>query len=267
MIYLNNVKVINKTRFSTFALVLCWVIFASVGYSQDGWIIDKSYKDEQGRSIVELKHSDGSTRKETTTFFSDDPDKEETITIEQIDRFRINSVTFTRMNKKSETTYYKKETFDSNKKISEGIEWHLKELPGFIHLVRGIKIVKEYDPVSEKWEEKNPIYSIYWITEGLDILKTDEWKNERLMVECPPNPNSNYEGYVTGTNKYYFVSRVCNAAFHAGRISFEKGGILTLEFTKEINYVGSTQNGVESQSLPQEYVVKNNKWNSFVFVD
>lgn len=80
---------------------------------------------------------------------------------------------------------------------------------------------------------------------------------ERYLFTCPPNGT---ESSIWGTDIYTNDSSVCNAAVHAGLITYVSGGAATIEIRPgEEQYVGSTRNGVTSSSYPS--------WSqSFVFV-
>lgn len=67
-----------------------------------------------------------------------------------------------------------------------------------------------------------------------------------IEVICPPGGSA---GYVWGTNVYSDHSSVCTAGVHAGRITFESGGVLRVVLINgRSRYVGSTRNGVTSSS-------------------
>ena len=70
--------------------------------------------------------------------------------------------------------------------------------------------------------------------------------NTRITVLCPPNPERT-QGGVWGTDVYTDDSAICPAAVHAGRIGFERGGTVTIEFRAgQEEYEGSARNGVPS---------------------
>jgi hypothetical protein len=66
--------------------------------------------------------------------------------------------------------------------------------------------------------------------------------------ECPPD---GIEDSIWGTDIYTDDSSVCNAAVHAGVITYEEGGTVTivLEGPQE-SYVGTERNGVTSLDYP-----------------
>ena len=75
--------------------------------------------------------------------------------------------------------------------------------------------------------------------------------------ECPPDGS---ESAIWGNDIYTADSSICTAAVHAGVITFEKGGTVTIEFRPGRQIYGSTErNGVTSHTFG-EYP------RSFVFV-
>lgn len=69
---------------------------------------------------------------------------------------------------------------------------------------------------------------------------------QRLAVACPPGEPSR----VWGTDLYTDDSSVCTAALHAGLISADRGGVVTLVVAAgAASYAGSTRHGVASQSF------------------
>jgi hypothetical protein len=68
---------------------------------------------------------------------------------------------------------------------------------------------------------------------------------EKLTVTCPAG--GTLDARVLGSEVYAEDSSVCAAAVHAGKITPESGGKVTLEvISGQARYVGSTRNGVES---------------------
>lgn len=66
--------------------------------------------------------------------------------------------------------------------------------------------------------------------------------------ECPPD---GVEDTVWGTDVYTDDSSVCNAAVHAGLISLDEGGTVTIVIEgPQDAYTGSEQNGVTSSDYP-----------------
>jgi hypothetical protein len=73
-------------------------------------------------------------------------------------------------------------------------------------------------------------------------------KGSQFSFECPPggDPKS-----IWGTDIYIEGSSICTAAVHAGAITLEDGGIVTIEILPgEMSYPGSTRNGVTSETFP-----------------
>ena len=66
--------------------------------------------------------------------------------------------------------------------------------------------------------------------------------------ECPPD---GVVGSVWGTDIYTDDSSVCNAAVHAGLITYEDGGTVTIVIEgPQDSYTGSEQNGVTTSDYP-----------------
>lgn len=69
-----------------------------------------------------------------------------------------------------------------------------------------------------------------------------------VAFDCPANPLREGAGSVWGTDVYTDDSAVCVAAVHAGRISFDRGGRVTVEIRDgQASYRGTTAKDVESQ--------------------
>jgi hypothetical protein len=70
-------------------------------------------------------------------------------------------------------------------------------------------------------------------------------EGEKIRVHCTPGCRD--KGPVTGTGIYTVDSRVCRTAIHAGVITNEAGGELTVEFTNGASaFSGTEANGVTS---------------------
>ena len=73
-------------------------------------------------------------------------------------------------------------------------------------------------------------------------------------------PSSGKEGAVWGTDIYTLDSSICNAAVHAGKLTMESGGSVTIELRPgESSYNGSTRNGIKSNGYGKyghSFVVK-----------
>ncbi len=69
---------------------------------------------------------------------------------------------------------------------------------------------------------------------------------EQFTYDCPPADESRFDT-VWGTDVYTDDSSVCTAAVHAGAITVEDGGEVTIEIAPgEDSYEASEQNGIES---------------------
>ena len=69
---------------------------------------------------------------------------------------------------------------------------------------------------------------------------------ERSTFTCPANGQA---FPVWGTDIYTDDSSICTAAVHAGRITFARGGTVTIEIRPaQSSYAGSTRNGVSTRS-------------------
>jgi LCCL domain len=67
---------------------------------------------------------------------------------------------------------------------------------------------------------------------------------KRLVFKCPPNGEARS---IWGTDRYTDDSSVCTAGVHAGKISFQRGGTVSVIIRKGASkFVGSTRNGVTS---------------------
>ena len=80
---------------------------------------------------------------------------------------------------------------------------------------------------------------------------------QRVLLACPANGSART---IYGSDVYTDDSSVCTAAVHAGLITFESGGTVTIEIRPgENSYASTTRNGVKSTSY--------GAWRgSFVFV-
>ena len=87
---------------------------------------------------------------------------------------------------------------------------------------------------------------------------TDPWQlnaaehrsevGEDFTYDCPPADESRTDT-VWGTDVYTDDSSVCTAAVHAGAITVEDGGEVTIEIVAgQESYAASEQNGIESSS-------------------
>jgi hypothetical protein len=75
--------------------------------------------------------------------------------------------------------------------------------------------------------------------------------------KCPPG---NKGGTVWGTDIYTLDSSICNAAVHAGKLTADSGGPVTIELRPgESSYKGTTRNGITTNSYGKygnSFVVK-----------
>lgn len=73
-------------------------------------------------------------------------------------------------------------------------------------------------------------------------------------------PSGGKQGTVWGTDIYTLDSSICNAAVHAGKLTTESGGPVTIEIRPgESSYKGTTRNGIKTNDYPkygQSFVVK-----------
>lgn len=97
--------------------------------------------------------------------------------------------------------------------------------------------------------------TITWATQA------DQWRlniGAQLILVCPGG--GNISSRLWGTDVYTNDSSICTAAVHAGIITREAGGVVTIEIRPGANsYVGTTRNGLTSLSY--------GRWNgSFVFI-
>jgi len=95
---------------------------------------------------------------------------------------------------------------------------------------------------------------ISW-TGNAAFVKTDV--GLRYTFECPPDGTP---GTVWGSDAYTADSSVCTAAVHAGKITPEKGGTVTIEFTPGRQMYGATtRNGITTYNYgqyPHSFVFK-----------
>lgn len=93
------------------------------------------------------------------------------------------------------------------------------------------------------------------------------WNTSAAMVSFEPGktykfkcPSSGKESAVWGTDIYTLDSSICNAAVHAGKLTSESGGSVTIELRPgESSYKGTTRNGfktIDYGAYGQSFVVK-----------
>ena len=82
---------------------------------------------------------------------------------------------------------------------------------------------------------------------GASFVKQDN--GLRYSFICPPDGSA---ATVWGSDVYTADSSICTAAVHAGKITLEKGGTVTIEFTGgRQTYGATTRNGISSQNYGQ----------------
>jgi len=70
-------------------------------------------------------------------------------------------------------------------------------------------------------------------------------------LSCPRPPDGTAVS-IWGSDVYTADSSICTAAVHAGKITLEKGGEVTIEFTGGRNaYGATTRNGITSNNFGQ----------------
>jgi hypothetical protein len=88
-----------------------------------------------------------------------------------------------------------------------------------------------------------------WRTRLNDLLDSNGMpfaEGVRLTVACPPGGTA---ATVWGTDVYTDDSSICNAAVHAGLITYAAGGVVTLEVRGAgEQFPGSTRNGVTTSN-------------------
>ena len=72
---------------------------------------------------------------------------------------------------------------------------------------------------------------------------------QQISFRCPPAPGNLKSRLVYGTDDYAFASMICRAAAHAGKLSLEAGGVVTVQINPGVEeLVGSIRNGIETSS-------------------
>jgi hypothetical protein len=83
---------------------------------------------------------------------------------------------------------------------------------------------------------------------SLHAVEHRDQVGEEFTYDCPPADETRIDT-VWGTDVYTDDSSVCTAAVHAGAITVEDGGQVTIEILPgQDSYVASEQNGIESSS-------------------
>jgi hypothetical protein len=95
---------------------------------------------------------------------------------------------------------------------------------------------------------------ITWSTSGATF---DQKAGKTYRFSCPPEGTA---GAVWGSDIYTADSSICTAAVHAGKITLDKGGDVTVEFGPgRKTYGATTRNGITSYNFgeyPQSFVVR-----------
>lgn len=87
---------------------------------------------------------------------------------------------------------------------------------------------------------------ISWTTNAAFVK---EENGLQYTFECPPGGTP---GTVWGSDVYTADSSVCTAAVHAGKITLDKGGVVTIEFTAgRQTYGATTRNGITTFNYGQ----------------
>ncbi|MEK6283868.1 MAG: LCCL domain-containing protein [Acidobacteriota bacterium] len=102
--------------------------------------------------------------------------------------------------------------------------------------------------------EGNDQTPVLWNTPAA-IVSFEPGKTQKLR--CPAGGK---ESSVWGTDTYTLDSSICNAAVHAGKLTLESGGPVTIELRPgESSYKGTTRNGIRTNDYGkygQSFVVK-----------
>ena len=106
-------------------------------------------------------------------------------------------------------------------------------------------------PKNDESDEINPIA---WNTSAA-TFNTDVGKTYKF--QCPENGT---ESAIWGSDIYTADSSICTAAVHAGLITLEGGGVVTIQFRPGRSVYGSTlRNGITSNTFgeyPHSFIVK-----------
>ena len=103
-------------------------------------------------------------------------------------------------------------------------------------------------------KEAEDVIPIIWNTPA-SIITYEAGKTYKF--KCPAGGKENY---VWGSDVYTADSSICTAAVHAGLITFERGGTVTIELRPgQSSYQGTSRNGVKSNQYgpyPRSFVVR-----------
>ena len=122
-----------------------------------------------------------------------------------------------------------------------------------------------YGPYQHSFVFKTP--NIEALVRAADEQTPVLWNTSPAMVspetgkiykfKCPPGGK---EGNVWGTDIYTADSSICNAAVHAGKLTMDSGGSVTIELRPgESSYKGTTRNGIRTNdygTYGRSFVVK-----------
>ena len=93
---------------------------------------------------------------------------------------------------------------------------------------------------------------IGWSTRLSSFELNSQYKGQVFTFRCPTVPQTQVYAPVWGTDIYILNSGLCQAAVHAGMITFD-GGLINVELISgESTYQGSTRFGVKSNSYEGE---------------
>jgi hypothetical protein len=95
---------------------------------------------------------------------------------------------------------------------------------------------------------------IDWYTDASEYI---DQVGEKIKFKLPANEDG-FSGAVWGTNIYTYDSSIGAAAVHAGAITLEEGGEVTIEMLKGAeSYKGSVRNGITTSDWgPYDYSFK-----------
>ena len=272
-----------------FFMFLCCVMVSAIS-AQEGWKIvpipkeTRELYEKRGLVVTKEEHTDGSKRTTMIEFFPET----KTPRYEQVETKSdgLWIATSKTWNEQGEQIVYTEEYFDKNGKRFEGKKWSFA-IDGYGKIV-GAKTEEKYEPETDRWkieeisdasneseeipnstialkENRNntEILAIEWDT-GLDYflhfneVTAQEFFNFKpISLRCPPNPEKQYPTWAVygGLPEYHMWSVPCASAVHAGKITFESGGVITIQYkeyedpTKRPKLTASTRNGVTSGEL------------------
>ncbi|KAM6225474.1 cysteine-rich secretory protein LCCL domain-containing 2 isoform 1-T1 [Rhynchocyon petersi] len=121
----------------------------------------------------------------------------------------------------------------------------------------GVESLSKYKPSGSFLVSKVKVQDLDCYTTVAQLCPFEKPTTHCPRVRCPAQcrDEPSYWAPVIGTNIYADTSSICRTAVHAGVIQNESGGHVDLmPVDKKKNYMGSTRNGVQSESLrtPQD---------------